>query len=140
MTTPDPTPDPLVAEMVTGQDVLGGIHRTLDCAWERHRHVPAAIRMTVATGAAEIGANIIQHAGADRPVPVRMCVEVLPHQVRVVFTDDGDPAPVDLDSVSLPGVSATHGRGLALASSVLAELSYHRLGTRNQWTLVSRRF
>lgn len=138
MTTPDPTPDPLVAEMVTGQDVLGGIHRTLDCAWERHRHVPAAIPMTVATGAAEIGAIIIQHAGADRPVPVRMCV--VPHQVRVVFTDDGDPAPVDLDSVSLPGVSATHGRGLALASSVLAELSYHRLGTRNQWTLVSRRF
>lgn len=132
--------DVLVLDTVAGPDVLGEIQRTLEHTWARHRHVPAEIRMTVATGVAEIGANIVKHAAAGQPVPVRMSVELLAHQVRVVFTDEGDPARVDLGAVRLPGASATHGRGLALASAVLEGLSYQRDGAVNQWTLTSRRF
>jgi len=69
-----------------------------------------------------------------------MNIEVLEHQVRVVFTDDGEPATVDLEAVITPDVLAKRGRGLALASAVLDGLSYHRLGNRNQWTLISRSF
>jgi serine/threonine-protein kinase RsbW len=94
----------------------------------------------VATGVAEIGANIVQYAGGGRPVPIRMNIEVLEHQVRVVFTDDGEPATVNLEAVVTPDVHAKRGRGLALASAVLDRLSYHRLGNRNQWTLISRSF
>ena len=129
-----------VLETVTGPEVLGEIHRALDCCWAQHWNVPAAIRMTVATGAAEIGANIVQYAGGGRPVPMRMDIEVLQHQVKVVFTDEGEPATVDLGAVSTPDALAKRGRGLALASAVLDGLFYHRRGNCNQWTLVSRSF
>jgi serine/threonine-protein kinase RsbW len=127
-------------EAVTGPALLAEIHRALDRFWAEHGNVPAAVRIAVATGVAEIGANIVQYAGGGRPVPVRMNIEVLEHQVRVVFTDDGEPATVDLEAVITPDVLAKRGRGLALASAVLDGLSYHRLGNRNQWTLISRSF
>ena len=96
--------------------------------------------MTVATGVAEIAANIVQYAGGRRPVPIRMDIEVTQHQVKVVFTDDGEPAAVDLEAVSTPDALAKRGRGLALATAVLDELSYLRRGNHNQWTLISRTF
>jgi serine/threonine-protein kinase RsbW len=133
-------PDHRVLETVTRPEVLGEIHRALDRCWAQHRDIPASIRMTVATGVAEIGANIVQYAGGGRPVPIRMDIEVLQHRVKVVFTDEGEPATVDLESLSAPDPLAKHGRGLALASAVLKELSYHRTGNCNQWTLLSRRF
>lgn len=125
---------------MTGPALLGEIHRALDCFWAEHGNVPAPVRIAVATGVAEIGANIVQYAGGGRPVPVRINIEILEHQVQVVFTDDGDPATVDLEAVVTPDVLAKRGRGLALASAVLDGLSYHRLGNRNQWTLTSRSF
>lgn len=127
-------------ETVTGPEVLNEIHRALDRTWVKHHHVPTAVRIAIATGAAEIGANIVEHAGGSRPVPLRMTIEVSAHHVTVVFTDEGVPATVDLDGVNLPGASAKQGRGLALASAVLDRLSYHRRGNCNQWTLVSRAF
>lgn len=129
-----------VLETVTGMGLLGEIHRTLDRCWAQHPDVPASVRMTVATGAAEIGANIVQYAGGGKPVSIRMDIEVLQHQVKVVFTDEGDPATVDLEALRAPDPLAKRGRGLALASAVLDELSYCRNGKRNQWTLVSGRF
>lgn len=129
-----------VLETVTGPELLGEIHLALGRCWAKHGNVPAFIRMTVATGVAEIGANIVQYAGGGRPVPIRMDVAVSHHHVEVVFTDEGEPATVDLEAVSTPDVMAKRGRGLALASAVLDGLSYHRLGNCNQWTLVSRSF
>jgi serine/threonine-protein kinase RsbW len=125
---------------VTGPGLLDKIHRTLDHCWAQHPSVPASIRIAVATGVAEIGANIVQYAGGGRPIPIRMDIEVLQHQVKVVFTDEGQPATVDLEALRAPDPLAKRGRGLALASAVLDELSYHRKGHRNQWTLVSRSF
>jgi serine/threonine-protein kinase RsbW len=133
-------PQRRVLETVTGPDLLDKIHRALDRCWAQHRDVPASIRMTVATGVAEIAANIVQYAGGRRPVPIRMDIEVMQHQVKVVFTDDGEPAAVDLEAVSTPDALAKRGRGLALATAVLDELSYLRRENHNQWTLISRTF
>ncbi len=133
-------PEHRVLETMNGPELLEGIHRTLDGCWAQHRNVPASIRMTVATGVAEIGANIVQYAGGGRLVPVRMEIEVSQHQVKVVFTDEGEPATVDLEAVSAPDALAKRGRGLALATAVLDGLFYRRHENRNQWTLVSRSF
>ena len=130
----------LVLVTVATPEALGEVHRTLDLAWARHCHVPATIRANMAIAAAEIGANIVKHADQGRQLPVRMEVDVTPHQVTVVFADEGIPATVDLDAVSMPQASAKQGRGIALASAVLAKLSYRRDGARNYWTLESRRF
>ncbi len=127
-------------DTVTGPELLDEVHGALQHFWTEHQNVPASIRMTVATGVAEIAANILQHAGARRSVPVRMNVEAFPHRVRVVFTDEGEPAAVDLAAVGTTDPLAQSGRGLALASAVLDGLYYDRHGDRNTWTLVSQRF
>jgi len=132
--------DHLVLETVTGPKLLGEVHGTLDRAWAQHRHVPRSIQIGIATAVAEVGANIVQYADVGIPVPLRMDVDVGPHRVTVIFIDGGKPAVVDLDTVKFPAASAKQGRGLALASAVLAKLSYKRHDALNQWTLVSRRF
>lgn len=97
------------------------------------------MHMGIAT--AEIGANIVEHAGPGRPISLTMYVTVFSDRMRVEFTDNGDPVPVpvDLDAVEMPDEMAERGRGLALARGVLEELSYHRTHL-NHWTLVSNPF
>jgi len=131
------SPDRHLLETFTGPGALSEIHRALNKMWARHREIPSAVRSAMATGVAEIGANIVEHAGSSGPVPLRMVIEVTPGSVTVVFTDGGDAVKVDLDALSLPDASAKHGRGLALAAAVLDQLTYRRRGTCNQWTLVS---
>ena len=54
--------------------------------------------MHMGIAAGEIGANI-EHAAPGRPVRIWMDVQVFPSQVDVEFTDDGDPAHVDMSVV-----------------------------------------
>lgn len=131
-------PDHHLLKTVTGPGALSGIHRALDNVWACHPEIPSAVRAAMATGVAEIGGNIVEHAGQSGPVPFRMVIEVTPGSVTVVFTDEGDAVNVDLNALSLPDASAKQGRGLALASAVLDQLTYRRRGTCNRWTLVSR--
>ena len=105
-------------------------------AWSENSRVPESIRIQVGIAVGEIGSNIIKHGSC---VTVRMEIRALPNEVWVEFEDDGGPAQVDLDNVSLPDDMAETGRGLALARAALAQLSYRR-DTVNRWTLVSKRF
>jgi len=131
------SPDRHLLETLTGPGALSDIHRALDDMWACHREIPPAVRIAMTTGVAEIGGNIVEHAGRSGPVPLRMDIEVTPTSLTVVFTDKGVAVAVDLHALSLPDASAKHGRGLALASAVLDRLTYHRRGTCNEWTLVS---
>jgi serine/threonine-protein kinase RsbW len=90
---------------------------------------------------AEIAANIIEHATkADGgQVSLRVELEVRPDSLYANLSDDGEQARVDLKSVELPDELSERGRGLAIALTVLDELSYRRAGHRNQWTLVRNR-
>lgn len=128
-----------VFEAWTGPATLDQIGNGLDSVWEAHPHVPESVRIQVSIAAAEIGANIVEHAGADRPVRMRMRVRVGGDQVTIGFTDDGGPADVDLGFVYQPDQMAERGRGLAMAKEVLAGLDYRRRSL-NYWSLESRRF
>lgn len=132
-------PDRRVLQTAAGPHALVDIATALERVWAAHPHVPPLERMHVDLAVGEIAANIIEHAARGRQVSMTMDVAVLANQVRVEFTDDGDPVDVDLAAVSLPDELAERGRGLALAQSVLAQLSYSR-GEVNHWTLVSRPF
>jgi serine/threonine-protein kinase RsbW len=59
--------------------------------------------------------------------------------IEAQFGDDGRPAEIDLESVAMPGSDAEAGRGLAMASAVVDELSYERIGPVNHWKLVCHR-
>lgn len=133
-------PDVVVLDTLTGPDTLDSIQRTLEESWVRHSAVPEPIRIRLGIAAAEIAANIIEHAGRGRPVRIRMELRVFPSEVQIAFTDDGDPAVVDLTNVALPDDMAERGRGLALAHTVLAKLAYHRNHVGNHWLLVSEGF
>ena len=126
-----------VLETTTGPDTLQEIQRLLDEMWEAN-DVPEMARMYADLAVSEIGANIIEHSGDGTPVRLRMDVEVLTDVVRITFTDDGHPAPVDLTRVAMPDEMSERGRGLAIAYRVLDELSYRRDREGNHWTLVRR--
>lgn len=132
--------DPDVLETDTGPQTLDDIQRALDALWLAHDEVPHTVRMHVAIAAAEVGANIIEHAGAGSPVHMRMECWVRPDSVLIAFTDNGIEVDVDLETVCLPDELAERSRGLALTKSVLREFTYQRVGTSNRWTLVSERF
>ena len=134
-------PESRVLETSVGPATLADIDAALERTWSAYPHVPQSIRMHMGIATAEIGANIIEHAVANRPICLMMDVAVMPDRMRVEFTDDGDqvPVPVDLSSVQMPEAMAERGRGLALAQAVLEELIYRRTHL-NHWTLVSKPF
>lgn len=126
-----------VLETTTGPETLEEIQRILDELWSAH-DIPELVRMHTDLAVSEIGANIIEHSGDGNPVSLRVEVEVVPDGVRVSFTDNGHPAPVDLSRVEMPDEMSERGRGLAIAFRVLDELSYRRDDDGNHWTLVRR--
>jgi serine/threonine-protein kinase RsbW len=129
-----------VVETVTGPGTLDEIHQALDAFWLAHSGVPDEVRMRMAIAAAEIGANIIEHSGGSHGVRMRMEARALPHTVEIVFVDHGPEVSIDLTDLSFPDEMCERSRGLALAHSVLAELSYLRCGATNRWTLLSHEF
>lgn len=126
-------------ETAASPQAIEEIQTALERAWSIHSEVPDTVRMHMGIAAGEIGANIVEHAAPHRPVRMCMDVDILPGRVRVEFTDDGDPAHIDLSAVCMPDDMAERGRGLALARAVLEELSYRRAES-NHWTLLSNRF
>jgi serine/threonine-protein kinase RsbW len=132
--------DPAVFETVTGPGTLDEIHQALDAFWLAHARVPEDIRIRMAIAAAEIGANIVEHSGGGQGIRMRMESRALAHAVEIVFVDHGPEATVDLTNLTFPDEMSERSRGLALAHSVLAGLSYLRCGATNRWTLLSHDF
>ncbi|UXA20375.1 ATP-binding protein [Mycobacterium sp. SMC-4] len=129
--------DHRVFETQTGQQTLDQLQQVLDDVWSTHS-IDDVVRMHIELAVSEIAANIIEHSDNGKAVRLRMDVNILPDAVRITFTDDGHPAPVDLTRVSMPDENAERGRGLAIAHRVLDEFSYRRDEHGNHWTLCRR--
>ncbi len=127
-----------VIEITTGPQALEDIHNMLDDLWSAHDDIPELVRLHTDLAAGEIGANIIEHAGGGNPVRLSMEVQVLPDEIHITYTDDGRPARVDLSATTMPDEMSERGRGLAIAVSVLDDLSYLHDSDGNHWTLVRR--
>ena len=132
--------EPGICETVTGPGTLDEIHAALDEFWLAHPQVPERIRLGIGIAVAEIAANVIEHAGRGKSIGLRMEVKAVADVVEIIFIDDGWEAQLDLTMAHLPGDMAERSRGLALAQSVLDELSYCRSDGANRWTLTSERF
>jgi len=131
--------DSAVLETSAGPRTLEELEEFLERTWAAHANVPHPVRLQMGIAAGEIAANIVEHTAKGQVVRIQMTVSVLADAVRIAFVDDGAPAEVNLDAVSMPDDMAERGRGLPLAQAVLDELSYRRT-TCNEWTLVSKRF
>lgn len=119
----------------------GTLDRILDLVGEMTSsdEVDQDARMQFEVAVAEIGANIIEHAGRGGTVSLTLELELTPDRLEARFSDDGSPARVDLRTVEMPDVMADRGRGLAIALAALDELEYRRRGGSNQWRLVCYR-
>lgn len=119
----------------------GSLDRVLDLIVEMLSAggVEEEARMRFELAVAEIGANIIEHAGDGDPVTLTLALELSPDRLEARFTDDGSPARVDLRAVQMPDVFAERGRGLAIALEALDELEYRRRGGENVWRLACYR-
>lgn len=81
--------------VVAGPHALDEIARALDALWKVHPEVPTDIRIRMQIATAEIGANIIEHAGRGRPVRLTMEAVLVSNAMQVNFTDDGCPGAFD---------------------------------------------
>lgn len=125
-------------EEITSPDTMDHIHALLaDLLAECPIDDMDAMQFELAM--AEIGANIVEHADNGGALTLRLELEVTPDRVEARYSDDGNPARVDLDTVRLPDGLAERGRGLAIAINVLDELAYRRADDRNHWRLVRNR-
>ena len=119
---------------------LEEIQSCLAALWSAHSDIPDQTRQEVSLAVSEVGTNIIEYATKDGPILLHMELRLTSESIEIVFSDEGEPAAVDLEAVAMPSDLAIRGRGLAIAKEVLDELAYSRDGGRNQWTLIRRRF
>lgn len=94
----------------------------------------------------EVIGNIVEHAVSTDPPEVtprrfQLILDSTPAALEARFCDDGQPAEVDLESVTMPDPAdaAEGGRGLALAMAAVDEVTYHRTEGINCWRLVCAR-
>lgn len=127
-------------DVALAPESLEAIFETMSAWWDEVGEVDMARRFGFETAVIEIAGNIVEHSeggGADRRFTLELFADA--SVLSATFRDDGDPPVVDLSSVSMAGEHEESGRGLALASAGVDELSLRRVGDRNVWTLESRR-
>jgi serine/threonine-protein kinase RsbW len=136
----DKEPAVRVLEETAQSDTIERIHQLLSEVFASNP-VDDIDAMQFELALAEIGANIVEHArkndGAE--VTIHLELQISSESIEARFSDDGRPARVDLKNVALPDDFAERGRGLAIALTVLDELSYRRSDGKNRWLLIRNR-
>ena len=120
------------------------VHDVIAKLWTHEPPPPVADRIRFETAVIEILSNIVEHAARIDPPDVNprqfdLVVRCDDDLIEAHFGDDGKPAEIDLERIAMPGTEAEAGRGLAMASAAVDELSYQRIGPVNHWRLVCRR-
>lgn len=95
-------------------------------------------RLFFSLAVSEIATNIVTHCDQDAGVTVRADLVVDQESLRAQFHDDAKPADVPLGDAGMPEEMAESGRGMAIATMALDQLS-HEISDGNFWTLVRNR-
>ena len=98
-----------------------------------------ADRIGFETALAEVVANVVEHAAAERTVHLVVRLTARSDRLDAELRDDGPPVEVDLAAAALPDPTAETGRGLALARAAVDEVAYDRAGGENRWRITRRR-
>ena len=120
-------------------EILDLVHAMLEHLWSTHHQIGERERGRFETALIEILANVVEHAYEHDPAAGRRIhVQLVNRGPELVahLADNGQPMALDMSDVTMPGEMAESGRGLAIASAALDDLSYERIEGRNHWTLL----
>jgi serine/threonine-protein kinase RsbW len=125
-------------------EIMELVHALVEQLWLAHDDVSETDRNRFETAVIEIFGNIVEHAYALEPTTedggvmrrFDVCLAATDDRLLAAFGDNGLPSALDLSDVAMPDELSEGGRGLALATALLDDLSYERIEGRNHWNLV----
>jgi len=128
-------------------EIMDLVHAMLEHLWGRNPAVSDRDRMRFEMSVIEILGNVVEHAYAadhdDAPGQdgrrFDIVLGVTDRALMAYLGDNGLPTALDLSGVAMPDELAESGRGLALATAALDDLSYERVEGRNHWDLLCLR-
>lgn len=128
-------------------EIMDLVHAMLEHLWGTCPDVSDRDRMRFEMSVIEILGNVVEHAYAadNTDIPgqegrrFEIVVGITEANLMAHLGDNGLPTELDLSGVAMPDVLAESGRGLALATAALDDLSYERVGGRNLWDLLCLR-
>jgi serine/threonine-protein kinase RsbW len=125
-----------VEECVVTSEHLDAVHEAMARLWHGLANAPPERwRLFFEIAVAEVAANIVEHAIASS---MTLRLRAGNGQVVAEFLDGGrgwEGAPT---AARLLDTLAERGRGLAMASAALDEMTYERRAGVNRWRLVKR--
>jgi len=122
-------------------ETLDLLHGLLARAGAEHPDITPADLMMFETAVIEIAGNVVEHGVPPGEVTYGFRLVVLPDRLEGTLWDSGAPlpeAPLEQGSV-MPGEWREEGRGLALAGTVLDDLSCQRVAGGNRWRMTRLR-
>ncbi len=127
------------AELPFVEEVLDA----LTALYEKAGNVSAEDRTFFSLAVSEVATNIVTHACASPTgqlsgVSVSVDLTVEAENLTARFVDDAAPADVSVAEAKLPEELAESGRGLAIATMALDQLTYD-VHDGNTWKLLRRR-
>ncbi len=128
-------------------EIMDLVHAMLEHVWGSNPDVSDRDRMRFEMSVIEILGNVVEHAYAADHVSdpgmdgrrFDIVIGVTHEALMAHLSDNGLPTALDLGGVAMPDELAESGRGLALATAALDDLSYERLEGRNHWDLLCLR-
>ncbi|MDZ8275173.1 ATP-binding protein [Microbacterium aquimaris] len=127
----------LTAHCVADASFVDTVHDLLDDLLARAASVGDEDQMLFRLAVGEVATNIVAHARSREPIEIDVTLTCDADRLTAVFTDNADPALIDLENVDMPDADAESGRGLAIALAALDELD-RRSEHGNTWTLRRR--
>lgn len=123
-------------------DSVDTVQEAFSTWWEELGEQDATKRFSFETAVVEIATNIVEHSRRNDQGDGRrftLDLDATDAEVTALFTDNGQPADIDLSAVTMADIDDESGRGLALALATLDSLDYRHESGRNIWTLMCRR-
>lgn len=143
---PDLTADGgrLVLSAPATPEILDLVHAMIEHLWTTHPDIGDRDRARFEMSVIEILGNIVEHAYRaedQHPSSRRFEIVLVATDERLMahLSDNGLPVGLDLSGAVMPDELAESGRGLALATAALDDLSFRRVGDRNHWDLLCLR-
>ncbi|WP_309648672.1 ATP-binding protein [Nocardioides sp.] len=137
----------LVLSAPATPEIMDLVHAMLEHLWGTSPDISDRDRMRFEMSVIEILGNVVEHAyAADHSdIPgqdgrrFEIVVGITEENLMAHLGDNGLPTELDLSGVAMPDALAESGRGLALATAALDDLSYERVDGRNLWDLLCLR-